>query len=83
MLDYSDMGSMPNCNSYASENGGSFVQVSLNITNFPINIPASFCLPKQCNDSALFKGFQDKIESMANTLLLILRSKLNLDELYE
>lgn len=82
MLYYSDMGSMPRCEQYAEGRGGSYVQTYFNITNFPIVIPLSFCLPKECNDTAYFKNFTAKLEAMIGTALNMVKKRVDIDSLY-
>ena len=71
-LFYTDLGWKNECEKYAGENGGSYVQISLNITNFPINFPISVCLPQECDDVKYFDNLFKIITSKVNKFILIL-----------
>jgi len=87
MLFYTDLGYQEACETYAEDesgtDGGSYVQFALNITNLPLNVPLSFCLPKQCDNTKFFKPTMDKLTAMLDEMLALLKTKVNFDTLYD
>jgi len=58
------------------------VQFALNVTELPLTLPLSFCLPKECMDTAYFQPTMDKLTAMTNEMLALLKTKINFDNLY-
>lgn len=53
---YSELGYMSQCEQYASPDGAAYVQFTTNLTDFPMTIPVSLCVPIECNDVKYFQS---------------------------
>jgi hypothetical protein len=47
-----------------------------------MNVPLSFCLPKECGHEAIFQPLMQKLTVMANNLFGKLHEKVDFDNLY-
>lgn len=54
----------------------------LRLTQMPLGIPLSFCLPAECNRSSYFQPLLDKAASTVNKALNKLKETVNFDDLY-
>jgi hypothetical protein len=54
ILFYTDLGYMDACEEFAQVEGGAYVQFVLNLTELPLKVPLSFCLPKACHSASDF-----------------------------
>ena len=76
---YSDLGYANACHQNAS---GSYMEVVLHVTQMPMGIPLSFCLPPECNKSAYFQPLLDDAASTVNKALNKMKETVNFDDLY-
>ena len=63
---YTDLGAYDQC---ASNADGSYMQIALNLSEFPLSIPLSFCLPKECSSVTMLDGFVEGMNMQADMLL--------------
>lgn len=47
---------MESCETHAN---GSYVQIGFNLTHFPLMLPISVCLPKECSENVHFSDLVD------------------------
>lgn len=85
-LIYSDLGNMRQCEDpYASSDpskNGAYVQITINLTDVPLQIPLSFCLPKECNKKEYFASIMTKVQAMADKLMVVAHEKIDFNAMY-
>lgn len=59
------------------------MQVVANLTDLPLHLPLSFCLPKECDSKHFFMDLVKKLEAKTNELLVPLKEKFNFNNMSE
>lgn len=57
------------------------MQIALSLSQFPLKIPLSFCLPKECNSASILDDFVDGMNMQADKLLTQAKQYINFNEL--
>ena len=75
---YTDLGYPNFCKSEAD---GQHVQIAMNLTELPLKLPISLCLPKECATKLDFDHLVSVLEASTNSLLEKLKQNVDLDTL--
>jgi hypothetical protein len=82
-LIYSELGYQKECEEDTNQgNGGSYLQFTLNLTDVPLQIPTSLCLPKECGKAEYFAPLMEQANTVANNLLQVAQKHIDFDGLY-
>ena len=71
-----DVGYLEQCE---AQIGSSYVQISIGLTNLPLIIPLSVCLPKACGDGAVFLKLLATLQYKGNKILDFLKTIVDFD----
>ena len=75
---YSDLGYIRQCEDSVD---GSYVQFNLGVSNVPLKLPLSFCLPKACGNNTNFDYMLKTLMRKTNNVLDFIKLYYNLDDL--
>ena len=76
-----DLGAMPQCEDQSALNA-SYVQFNIRVTNLPLVIPMSACLPKSCGDKEIYKRLMAELQLKGNNLVELVKKLVNFDTLH-
>lgn len=80
MMAYTDLGNMKLCED-PQQGNGSYVQFLGGITDVPIKLPLSFCLPKSCSSASDLQPLASKIQKSTNSALNGLKTGVDFNDL--
>lgn len=80
MMGYTDLGSIKACED-PQQGNGSFIQFLAGITDVPIKLPQSFCLPRSCSSASDLAPLAAKLEKSANSAIDGFKSGFDLNNL--
>ena len=82
MMGYTDLGYQKECED-ENQGNGSYVQFLGGLSELPLKLPLSFCLPKSCADKAHFLKIAETLEAKGNDVLAELKKDIDFDNLID
>ena len=80
LMGYTDLGFMKDCEDVDLGNGN-YMQFLAGVSQLPLKLPVSFCLPKACDDKVYFESITKTLVDKGNNLLTTLKTEIDFDNL--